>query len=665
MTMKRYLTKSRFKLAIECPAKLFYIGKRQVYADASVEDEFLLALAEGGYQVGELAKLMHPGGIEVKDRDHHNAVAETKKLLAMETVTIFEAAVSFDNLFVRVDILKKDGPKIELIEVKSKSYDPAKEDFFEGAKGGINTKILPYLQDIAFQTFVFQNAYPALSTSASSYLMMVDKSRTCSVGNLNQQFRVSRGSGGINVTVTTSHDKVGDPILTKVPVSKYINRILREPLKAPGQYGPFADVVRTLATAYVTDTQIAPVLGSHCGSCQFRKTGKNQANPLRDGRQECWARHGISAEEFEAGTVLDLWNFKQKNRLIASGCHLLKDVTEADLKIKKSDKGLSHSERQWMQVTGNFWGQDRFYFDQDIMSAELNGLEFPLHFIDFETTRVALPFTNGQRPYSNVAFQFSHHLMHSDGRVEHCSQFLNTSPGINPNYEFVRNLKKRLGNVGTVFRWSYHENTVLNAILTELENDRSPPEDVEALKAFLLSLTTKGKGGQDHQGSRAMVDLCKVAELGFFHPSTKGSSSIKKVLPAVMKESEYLREKYSKPIYGATDGIRSQNWQPNELQIWWAEVNGAVLNPYDMLPPVFPDVAASEVEAIEFSSEEDMRIQEGGAAMTAYARLQFEDLPAAVRLHIEAAMKRYCELDTLAMVMIYEAWRDWCRNSPE
>ena len=50
-------------------------------------------------------------------------------------------------------------------------------------------------------------------------------------------------------------------------------------------------------------------------------------------------------------------------------------------------------------------------------------------------------------------------------------------------------------------------------------------------------------------------------------------------------------------------------------------------------------------------------ITQGGAATMAYARLQFEELSSANRSSIEAALRRYCELDTLAMVMIYEAWR--------
>ena len=61
----RYLTKSRFKLAVECPTKLFYTGKSE-YRNTSNEDEFLAMLADGGFQVGELAKLMYPSGIEIK-----------------------------------------------------------------------------------------------------------------------------------------------------------------------------------------------------------------------------------------------------------------------------------------------------------------------------------------------------------------------------------------------------------------------------------------------------------------------------------------------------------------------------------------------------------------------------------------------------------------------
>jgi hypothetical protein len=44
--------------------------------------------------------------------------------------------------------------------------------------------------------------------------------------------------------------------------------------------------------------------------------------------------------------------------------------------------------------------------------------------------------------------------------------------------------------------------------------------------------------------------------------------------------------------------------------------------------------------------------------MTAYARLQFEDMSEYERQEVRRALLKYCELDTLAMVMIYEGWRE-------
>jgi hypothetical protein len=61
-----------------------------------------------------------------------------------------------------------------------------------------------------------------------------------------------------------------------------------------------------------------------------------------------------------------------------------------------------------------------------------------------------------------------------------------------------------------------------------------------------------------------------------------------------------------------------------------------------------------------FDTEDDgFEIAEGGAAAAAFARLQFECLTEQQRSNIKNALLRYCELDTLAMVMIVEAWREW------
>lgn len=654
----RYLTKSRFKLAVECPTKLFYTGKTGTYPDRKREDEFLQALADGGFQVGELAKLMFPGGIEITASTHDEQLEETARLLQRDDVTLFEAAIRHGNLFARVDVLRKTGVKIELIEVKAKSFDSTAGRSFRGARGGIDSGMKPYLQDVAFQRHVLGLAYPHLSIS--SFLMLADKAKTCSVDGLNQRFRIRRVDGHPIVTVAPGTDErtIGTPVLTCVNVDDLVDEILREPIEAPGASGTLTELAAHWADCYQADWRIDPTIGAHCAKCEFRTDHPDPG--MRSGLHECWrAAAGLTAADVSQGTVLDLWNFRGKQALIEQRKFLLADVPLDVLGDQSDANGLSRGRRQAMQVTGKWPGRPDFYLDAALMRREMDAWTFPLHFIDFETSRVAIPFFAGQRPYANIAFQFSHHVVDADGRVEHKSQFLSTTPGRQPNYDFVRALQTAIGSTGTVFMWSPHENTTLNAILEELEQDPAPPHDAAVLRAFIRSLTTRkvGKSGAE-AGSRALVDLCRLAERAFFHPATKGSNSIKKVLPAVMQSSDFLRQKYSQPIYGAKDGISSLNFTD---QAWWQQAGGTVLDPYKLLPPVFTDLPRDVVEALE--ADDDLEIAQGGAATTAYARLQFEDVASQERRSIEAALLRYCELDTLAMVMVFESWTAWIHET--
>lgn len=95
-------------LANDCPTKLFYAGKSD-YANQSIEDSFLLALADGGFQVGALAKCYFPGGHDINMLDYEKSLAATARLLQQDSATIYEAAIATDKLFIRVDILVKTG----------------------------------------------------------------------------------------------------------------------------------------------------------------------------------------------------------------------------------------------------------------------------------------------------------------------------------------------------------------------------------------------------------------------------------------------------------------------------------------------------------------------------------------------------------------------------
>jgi len=119
---QRPLTKSLFKLALECPRKLDYASKPHEYFDASSQDAFLAKLAEGGYQVGELAKLMFPGGIDLSQLDQTEQLRLTRELLQRDCVVIFEAAIESEGLFARVDILHVFFFYFGLVRIYSSSF---------------------------------------------------------------------------------------------------------------------------------------------------------------------------------------------------------------------------------------------------------------------------------------------------------------------------------------------------------------------------------------------------------------------------------------------------------------------------------------------------------------------------------------------------------------
>ena len=194
--------------------------------------------------------------------------------------------------------------------------------------------------------------------------------------------------------------------------------------------------------------------------------------------------------------------------------------------------------------------------------------------------------------------------------------------------------------------WSPHENTILNRIAVQLEQSESPPPDAAALREFVLSLTKSG--------SRPMYDLCALAKDAYYHVATRGSVSIKKVLPAMLASCTWLRQHYAAPIYGAAQGIPSLNYQ--DFSWCPSRVDGSlVTDPYELLRNAGTDLLGEPV--LPGQDPDAMVIAEGGAAATAYARLQFETLPGPSADRIKTALLRYCELDTLAMVMVVQGWQ--------
>ncbi|MFA6301655.1 MAG: DUF2779 domain-containing protein [Legionella sp.] len=650
--MSSNLTKSKFKLAFECPTKLYYVDKPE-YANQTTEDEFLKALAEGGYQIGALAQCYYPEGILIKEDNNKSAVATTQKLLLEESVTLFEAAIQYQHYFVRADILIKNQDHLKLIEVKAKSLDKNTRNKIEKKDGTINSEWRPYIADIAFQKWILQKAYP--DYRISSYLLLVDKDSICPTDGLNQKFFLEKdksGKASVKIADSLIAEDLSVPLLKEMNADDLIEKIW---IERDDRGVDFKHLFMEFSEYYFSDKKFPAVPKKECAKCQFRTTYEDEAQSFRSGFKECWREAlNYTDYDFRDATVLDLWAYTKKEYCLKSGLIKLKDFDESDFDIKKKDKsGLSQSERQWLQVEKVKNSDNTIWMDKQGLKDEISSWTYPLHLIDFETAMMPIPFKKGMHPYQGVAFQFSHHTIDAQGNVKHSGEYLNAEPGIDPSIEFVRALKSELEqDEGTIFRYSPHENTYLNFILRQLEEMPDPPLDKEALCAFIKLITkSTGSSKEKWEGGRCMVDLWELVKGFYYDPLTNGSNSIKKVLPTIIQRSKFLQDKYSKPIYGAEGGIPSKNFTNQQ---WIVFDNNEIKDPYSLLEPINKEVPDVKIELL-FEGDE---LNQGGAATIAYAKLQHMHMSNFERNELQKALLKYCELDTLAMVMIVEAWFD-------
>ena len=653
---KKYLTKSKFKTGHKCANKLYFM-QESAFTSNSEENLFLSALADGGYQVGELAKLSHATGHSIETLDRELAKQKTSELMKSENVTIFEGAFNYGSLFIRADIIKKSGSSIHLMEVKSKTFDAERISecgFFTKKKDKIDSDWEPYLIDVAFQAYVISKAHPELTITSS--LVLLDKQKRSTIEGLNQKFIIlsdSVNGSKIRMAPGTTPDTIGETLLRTISVDEEVHHLWDQ--LYTGNLS-FAAYVTSLAGVYESAKFPNAPVTRHCKSCEYRIPQTMKDNGSRSGFDHCFKNIAkLNDTDLEQNFIFDIRNNWRVADALMPSTLFAKDLTEEDLKVKprSGEAGWSESERKLIQVDFSRDPSKQLLSRDRELNAEIDGWNFPYHFIDFETMTAAIPLYKGRRPYEQVAFQFSHHMVTEDGTISHASQYLNFERGKFPNFEFLRALKASIGNDnGTVFRYHNHENTVLNDIRRQILDLEEPLSDAGDLVEFIDSITNRKQGTKViHEGHRALVDLCQVVDRYYFHRNMGGRTSIKKVLPAILNDSTYLQTRYSNSLINL--GISSL--ARGNFVLISKDEDGNVIDPYKSLPPVFDDLKI-EVDPEEDGIVIDGELCEGGAAMMAYARMQFSEVTEHQRKQTAEALLRYCELDTFAMVLIWEYW---------
>ena len=199
---------------------------------------------------------------------------------------------------------------------------------------------LPYLQDVAFQTWVCRQAYPGLEVRP--FLLLVDPTQTCAIDGLGTAIRVDRDAAGrAVVTVEPGFDvrALRPPLLTQHDVSEFVEEILAGLVETPeGMFG-FAEYAGRMAAVVVAGRKVDPPVGAQCKKCEFYCEPSERTADMRSGWAECmearFPGHGDVAAQRHGVCALRRPE-DQGDELLAHGKLLLTELNEDDVGDEES-----------------------------------------------------------------------------------------------------------------------------------------------------------------------------------------------------------------------------------------------------------------------------------------------------------------------------------------
>lgn len=180
------------------------------------------------------------------------------------------------------------------------------------------------------------------------------------------------------------------------------------------------------------------------------------------------------------------------------------------LKLKDIPEDYELSARHAIQVQSH--KSQRAFIDKDSLRIFVSNLEYPLYFLDFETIGPAIPVYDLTRPYQDIPFQFSLHVVEKEGaRPVHYSYL---APGdIDPRPEVMKRLVKLLGSSGSIIAYS-------------------ADYEKKCIKA-MVDIFPEHAGWFEETVNRFIDLLIPFRKFFYYHPAQEGSASMKEVLPAL------------------------------------------------------------------------------------------------------------------------------------
>ncbi len=192
---------------------------------------------------------------------------------------------------------------------------------------------------------------------------------------------------------------------------------------------------------------------------------------------------------------------------------------------------LSENQRRQVDTAQS----DKEYISVNEITDFLSTMKYPLCFLDYETYPSAVPKYDGFKPYQQIPFQFSLHVIEAPNGESVHYDFIYTDTEC-PDKYFAEALKKHLPDIGSVVVWNQGFEKGINKQIAEHLPEYSEFMDKVNIRVVDLMIPFYGK--------TTMYD----------HPKFKGSASIKYVLPALVPHLSY------KNMHIQEGGTASDTW---------------------------------------------------------------------------------------------------------
>ena len=469
MVSRKTFSKSAYLIYKQCPRYFwYYINNRESIPEPDLRTKFNFRL---GHIIGDIAKKYFPEGIEVGYEGDFDQNLKRTQLLLEKRFPLYEAGLLFKDdyydVYSRADVLfpSEFAQNSNILEVQEYKESGLKEKCWDIIEVKSSTGVKDVnLFDVAFQKYCYKNAGLNI--------------KNCFIMYINNQYIRDES---IDVKELFTISDVTDAVSKIVP---HIKNDLRQMLKVASNENFIYDEI-----------QPEDMVGKFCDS-PFNC-------PLKT---KCW-------EKVSSKSIFNLYAITNKtiSRLYARNIKFIDQIPE-------EFEGMS--DKQKIQI-GCVKNSDH-HINREELRNYLKKIKYPLYFLDFETFSSPVPLICGTRPYQNIPFQFSLHILKNpDGTPTHRS-FL-SSGDYDPRNELLENLRREFGfGEGVSFGGSvivYNE-SFERAILRDLA--AHSPEHASWIYMIMANI----------------VDLYEpFKNFHYYNRLQNGSASVKKVLPALTGKS--------------------------------------------------------------------------------------------------------------------------------